>query len=231
MMPESTYWLARIGSWAAILGSLAAAIGNILHPITPRADPVGVARVIADSDAWTAIHLIIIAGTLLMLGGLVAIRHTIRGGLPEALARLGVYAAAIGTAIGLVTLILDGVGAKQLGDQWASAPAADQAIALAVVSANETTNFALAGLFNTAFAGVPFILIGLAVALSDTYPRWLGWVAAAAGLGSIAAGTLQALTGEPTLASLILTIVGPTLIALWVFVMGVLLRRQANLIR
>jgi hypothetical protein len=31
---------------------------------------------------------------------------------------------------------------------------------------NETLNFALAGLFNLSFAGVPFILLGLAVALN-----------------------------------------------------------------
>jgi hypothetical protein len=87
-----------------------------------------------------------------------------------------------------------GVAAKQLADQWAGSPASERAVTLALVSANETTNFALAGLFNMSFAGVPFILLGLAVAFSNAYPRWLGWMAAAAGTGSIAAGALQAFT-------------------------------------
>lgn len=65
----------------------------------------------------TGIHLVIILGTLLMLAGIVAIRHTIAGGLPEALPRLATYAATIGTTIGLATVILDGVGAKVLADQ------------------------------------------------------------------------------------------------------------------
>jgi hypothetical protein len=56
---------------------------------------------------------------------------------------------------------------------------------------------------------------------------WLGWLAAFAGLFSVAAGLVQAFTGEPTVASLVLTIIGPTIISLWVLVMGVLMGRQA----
>jgi hypothetical protein len=57
----------------------------------------------------------------------------------------------------------------------------DRSIALGLVHANETINFARASLFNLVFAGVTFILFGLAVALSDVYPRWLGWVVLVAG--------------------------------------------------
>jgi type II secretory pathway pseudopilin PulG len=78
---------------AAVLGSLCAAIGNVLHPVTPRDDPRGVAQVIADSDAWTLIHIVIVVGIVLMLAGIVGIRYSIDGGIAEALARLGVYAA------------------------------------------------------------------------------------------------------------------------------------------
>jgi hypothetical protein len=49
------------------------------------------------------------------------------------------------------------------------------------VLVEETINFALAALFNILFAGVTFILYGLAVAWSRTYPRWLGWIVVLAG--------------------------------------------------
>jgi hypothetical protein len=129
--------------------------------------------------------------------------------------------------MGLLTVVLDGVAAKQLADQWAATSPAQQPIALAMVTVNEMMNFAIAGLFNMSFAGVPYILFGLAVALGTTYPRWLGWVATAAGIGSIGAGLIQAFTGEPTMVSLVLTIIGPTVIAAWTFVMGILLGRWA----
>jgi len=226
-MSQQGYWLSRIGSACAIIGALGAGVGNVLHPVTPRDDPVGVAQVIAESDAWTLIHIVIILSLILMFFGLVAIGYSIEGGVAEALARLGVFAAAVGTTLGIATVILDGVGAKQLADQWAAAPEATKALALSLVSTNETLNFALAGMFNLSFAGVPFILLGLAVALNGIYPRWLGWLAASAGLFSVAAGLVQAFTGKPTVASLVLTIIGPTIISLWVLVIGALMGRQA----
>jgi hypothetical protein len=123
-------------------------------------------------------------------------------------------------------VILDGVAAKTLADQWAMASESEKTIALNLVSTNETIDFALAGLFNMSFAGLPFILLGLAIALTGVFPRWLGWTAATAGVGSIGAGLVQAFTGEPTIASLILTIIGPTVISLWLLVMGILLLKD-----
>lgn len=225
------YWLLRIGSVAAVLGAVCAGVGNLLHPVTPRDDETGVAQVIADSDYWTPVHLIIVTGTLFMLAGLLAVRHSIaRDGFTDALTRLGMYAATIGTTVGVMTLILDGVAAKQLADQWAAAPESTKASALGLVSINETINFALAGLFNMLFAGVPFVLFGLAVAHAGTdwFPRWLGWVAFYAGIGSILAGIVQAVTGKPTVTSLILTIIGPTVIALWMLVIGGVLWRRTT---
>ena len=89
----STGWTLRIGSAGGILGALLGLIGNLLHPATPTGDPEGVARTIADSRIWVPAHLAIVAGLVLMLGGLVAISQSIQGGLPGALARLGLVAA------------------------------------------------------------------------------------------------------------------------------------------
>ncbi|MGH2754161.1 MAG: DUF4386 family protein [Actinomycetota bacterium] len=224
---ETTHIFA-IGSKAAIVGSLLGLVGNLIHPATPLDDPQGVARVIADSDAWFTIHFGIVIGITLMFGGLIALYHSIRGGLPGALARFGLFAAGVSVAVGLILTILDGVAAKQLADEWASATAGTRFIALQNVLTNETINFALASLFNFIFAGVTFILFGLAVALSDGYPRWLGWAVVAAGVVSIGASLVQGVPGEPTTLSWILTIIGPTVITLWLLVIGVLMGRKAS---
>jgi hypothetical protein len=149
-----------------------------------------------------------------------------------ALARLGAAAAVAGITVGLILVTLDGIAAKQLAEAWATAPPDERATALRLVLASETLNFALAALFNILFAGVTFILYGLAVAWSRQYPRWLGWVVVVAGIGSVAAGLLQAVVGEPTVLSRILTIIFPTVITLWLVDMNVLvLRRAASLER
>jgi hypothetical protein len=220
--------LLKFGGWSAVAGSLLAGVGNLVHPVTPMNDPVGVARVIADSGGWVPVHLAIVVGILLMLGGLVALDHSIGGGTAGTLARFGLWAAVGGVTIGLVLVILDGVAARQLAQEWAAAPPGDQAAALGLVHVNETINFALASLFNVVFAGVTFILFGLAVALSDAHPRGLGWVVLVAGVASVGAGLVQAFTGEPTEASRGLTIFGPTVITLWLMVIGFVLVRMGR---
>jgi Domain of unknown function (DUF4386) len=222
MTPSST-WVRRIGSVAGIVGALLAMVGNLVHPATPTDDPQGVARTIADSQLWVADHLAIVVGLILMLAALVAIADPIRDGLPGALARLGSVAAVAGITVGLVLVTLDGLAAKQLAEAWAAAPPDEQAAALRLVLAEETINFALAALFNILFAGVTFILYGLAVAWSRVYPRWLGWVVVVAGIGSVAAGLVQAYAGESTTVTRVLTIVLPTVITLWLAGMSTLL--------
>jgi hypothetical protein len=224
----SERWIYMIGGVAAIVGSVMGMVGNLIHPSTPLNDSQGVAQTIAESDAWSPIHLTILFGIMLMLGGLVALYHSIRGGIASVLARFGLWAAAVGIAIGVIVVILDGVAAKQLADEWATAPPEERSIALRDVLANETINFALASSFNIVFAGATFLLLGLAVALSGTYPGWLGWIAVGAGILSVGAGLIQAFTGEPTIASRILTIIGPTVITLWLLVIGILLTGKAR---
>jgi hypothetical protein len=78
----------RIGSVAGIVGALLAMVGNLLHPATPSGDPEGVAQTIAESENWVLVHLVIVVGLIIMLGGLVAISRSIEGGLPGALPQL-----------------------------------------------------------------------------------------------------------------------------------------------
>jgi hypothetical protein len=222
MTPSST-WVRRIGSVAGIVGALLAMVGNLVHPATPTDDPQGVARTIAGSQLWVADHLAIVVGLILMLAALVAIADPIKDGLPGALARLGSVAAVAGITVGLVLVTLDGLAAKQIAEAWATAPPDEQAAALRLVLAEETINFALAALFNILFAGVTFILYGLAVAWSRVYPRWLGWVVVVAGIGSVVAGLVQAYAGESTTVTRVLTIIFPTVITLWLAGMSTLL--------
>ena len=134
---------------AGIVGSLLAMVGNLLHPATPIGDPEGVARTIAQSERWVPVHLVIVVGLIFMLGGL---------------AELGYVAALAGVTVGVILVIVDGVAAKHLAEVWEAAPPDQAAAALRVVVAEEAINFALAALFNILFAGVTFILLGLAVA-------------------------------------------------------------------
>ena len=221
-------WVLRIGSVAGIAGALLGMVGNLAHPTTPAAsqDATGLARTIADSGSWVPDHLLILLGLIGMLGGLVAIARRIRGGLPGALAQLGSIAAVAGATVGLLLLSIDGVAAKHLAQAAATAPPTEQAAALHALLAEEAINFALGTLFYILFAGVNFVLLGLAVAWSRIYPRWLGWMAMVAGAGSVAVGLVQGQVGETNAVTRIPSIIFPTVITLWLAWMGVLLLRK-----
>jgi hypothetical protein len=220
-------WTSRMGAVAGITGALLAMVGNLVHPATPAAseDAEGLARTIADSGSWVPGHLVILLGLILMLGGLVAIAQSIQGGLPGALARLGQVAAVAGVTVGLLLLVIDGVAAKHLAQAWATAPPGQQAAPLHALLAEEAINFALGTLFYIQFAGVTFMLLGLAVAWSEAYPSWPGWVAVVAGAGSVVVGLVQGPVGETNAVTRIPSIIFPTVITLWLGWMGVLLLR------
>src|SRR6266568_6897965 len=146
--------------------------------------------------------------------------------LAGALARFGMSAAIIGTAGAVILLSLDGFAAKHLAESWLSAPADARATALAAFSAEDSINFALLSPLNLVFAGVTFVLYGLAAAFSSVYPRWLGWVAVAGGAGGAVSGVIQASIGEPSSITQALGIAAPTIITLWLLVVGILLVRM-----
>ena len=222
---EETFF--RPGAVGGVAAPLLPMVGNPLPPPPPIGDPEGVAQTIAQSESWVLVHLVIVVGLILMLGGLVALSRSIEGGVAGALAQLGYVAAVSGVTVGLVDVIVDGVAAKYLADAWEAAPPEEAAAALRVVLAEEAINFAVASLFNILFAGVTFILLGLAVAWSGEYPRWLGWVVVVAGVGSVPVGLIQAYTGESIGFTRVATIIFPTIITLWVVGMSVLLWRKA----
>lgn len=215
----------RAGGMAAIVGALMGMVGNLLHPSTAGHDRAGVATIIAESAAWTPLHLTIVVGLILMLFGLTALCRSMTTGPSGGFAVLAQVAAVAGIAVGVILVTLDGLAAKHLATAWAAAPPEEQTIALWVLTAEEIFNFALASLFNILFAGVTYLLLGMAVLLGGVFPRYLGWFPIVSGIGSIVAGLIQAYTGASTGITAVLTIVFPTIITLWTAYMGVLLLR------
>src|SRR5215218_1883931 len=231
-MPEAAddrRWVFRIGGGSAVAGALRGLVGNLIHPVTAGPnDPEATARAVAESRIWIPVHLALLVAFVLMLGGLVAIHDAIGGGLPGALARFGLASAVVGTAVAVVLISLDGFAAKHLAESWLASPAADRATAIGPFRAEDAINFALLSPLNLVFAGFTFVLFGLAAALGGTWPRWLGWAAAAGGAGGALSGVIQAYMGEPIAITTALGIAAPTIITLWLLVMGILLLRKRD---
>ena len=221
--------LYRIGAVSAIVGSILAGAVNLLHPRTPHIDRVeAFLPLVAGSAAWVGIHVGILFAVLLWTGALLAVWRSLGTEPGAAWAELGLAGALVSAAIGLVWMAADGIAMKVVADAWASAAAAEKAVAFRDGFVLAKVNIAIFTVWDICFFGVTFILYGLAVATSGAYPKWLGWVAMLAGIGSALVGLNLAYQGPSHLVLNILFPIFSIILTVWVFVMGVLLWRRAG---
>jgi hypothetical protein len=211
-----------------LLGLVVVVISTQLHPAheNPMDNPA-VFREYAQSDLWIAVHLGQFAGFLLIIGGLVALYFSIaiRPDAAAAVARFGLAAAITTGASFTILQAVDGVALKRAVDAWASAPSDQQAAAFAAAEAIRWIEIGVNSL-SFSLVGLTFVIYGVALALVNDYPRWIGWLAVAAGIAHLIRGVGVAYQGfVPSIAALI----GLALLALWTVVMAVSMWRQSNL--
>ena len=226
-MPERT--LTRIGSISMVIGAILFTAANMLHPRSPDIEVTAEqVETVADSSIWLTGHLLLGLGALLMLGGLVALQRSITSQPGASWARLGYVAALLSTGLVVVLMGVDGIASKVVHDAWASAAGPDKAVALAISEAVEEIDIGLFSMYIIVFFGATFILYGLAVALSEVYPKWLGWVAVGLGSASLIVGTVQAYNGLSVLGTNYLFSGVASLLTIWVLVMGIMMWRKTR---
>jgi hypothetical protein len=219
----------KIGAVALPIGVLLIAISEIFHP--SREDPMdfpAVFREYAQSDVWTTVHLGEYFGfLLLLLGGLVALYYPVRArpGVGAGLAPFGL-AAAVATAASFTVLqAVDGITLRYAVDAWVSAPAPQKPAAFAAAEAVRWTEIGMNAL-SYFLAGLALFTYGLAIALGRAYPRWAGLIAALSGAALMYNGVIE-VAYEGFVASVV-KLVGLALLALWAFVMAVLMWRDGG---
>ena len=197
--------------------------------IGPTFDPDDTAAFLQDTaESTTSVegYLLVFVGNALLVGALVALYRSITEGPGAALAQLGFATALVALAVNAVWLGIQGFATKEVAEAWVNAPAQEKATDFRVAEAMQHMIIGVASLGGLLY-GTAILLYGLAVALSNIYPRWLGWVAVVVGLGAAVGGFLLFLTG-PSLGTLIPYALFSILSLLWVLVMGVLMWRRAS---
>jgi len=226
-MPERS--ILRIGSVSAIVGSVLGLVVNLLHPRSASLEhPEAFLQMIAGSNIWVGDHVGILFAVLLVTGGLIAVERSIAGEPGNAWARLGFAGSLVSAGILSVLMATDGITIKVLARAWASAPEAEKAAAFRAAHALALVDFAVFSVWTVVFFGVTIFLYGLALLTSAVYPKWLGWVAVLASIGSALVGLNLAYRGPSVLAANVLFPIFSIVITLWVLVMGVLLWRKAG---
>jgi hypothetical protein len=217
--------LRRLGAVAAVAGTLPQVVAGSSQAALLGTGEVTLAA-LADLPDWTwpLVYLGFVVGALLWVVALVALAQEMAGGTAWALGRLAAATAIVGAALHAVDGTLNAVGLAGLARAWATAPDAERAVL-------EQNGDLLLRLLDATWAGVialfhgaPFVLAGLAVALSPRYPAWLGWVGFASGVGSVVVGV-----------AILFDAVGPgpavpfaVLLSLFMVVLGWLMWTQTN---
>jgi hypothetical protein len=188
--PGGLRLLLRIGAVAAVVGTVlqVAAGTSQTTQLGAGAEPALASLASLPGWSWPVTYFGFMFGAVLWVGALVALAATLGDGASWALGRLSVAAAIIGATVHVVDGSLNAGGLAGLAMAWEAAPESERAalvqnadLLLRVLDAT------WAGVI-TLFHGVPFVLAGLAIALSRRYPAWLGWVAIIGGAGSLIVG-------------------------------------------
>lgn len=208
-----------------LTGGLLALIGNGLHPHVPDTDPAATIAALASDAMWIWIHLAIIGGILLIIGGLVLFARVLVGSPAEPLARLAVIALLIGGAVVTVSMSVDGFGMKALAVAAQAAPATETAAALRAAIAVDTMDFGIWSMGMLILFGAGFGCFALALASSRLLPLWLAALAAAGALLSGMAALVQIAAGGETQDAETMFLVGSMLLTAWVILLGLRLWR------
>jgi hypothetical protein len=212
--------LLRIGALTGVLGVVVEVVMDQLHPARSQPnDSAAAFREYAQSAIWTWVHIGQFLGTVLILTALLALARTLarQPGPAGALALLGAAAAVITTSIFAVQMAVDGVALKAAIDVWTKASgSAGEASAFQLADGLRSIEKGLGGFFQMV-NGLTLLALGVSVALGRMYPRWLGWIGAAAGAGFLVGGMVTANTGFSATASTVL--LAPLLFFI-VFVLG-----------
>lgn len=193
-------YLARIGAVAAVIGAVTLFIATLLHPM--EADPNDAVAAFTEYAAdpfWVTSHLGQFVGVLLLGAGLVALAAVLDPGAPLAWAQIGRLGTTVSVAATAALQAVDGVALKVVVDRWAAAEGAERTRAFEAAFAVRQVEIGLASLTGLTF-GLTITVFGVAMLLGRRFPAWLGWVALAGGLGTVAGGIAQAYTGFSRLA-------------------------------
>lgn len=195
MLTDETQTLDRNRAIAATGGGLAAVGGFgyfvllLVHGDLPDQTTAAALEHIAGRAEWSLLKWMLIASVLCWVGAFWMLAHTFRRSSSWVLGHLASAGVTVGATLVLVEYSVMGYGVKNVAGAWAGSTGPEQEVSLIVGHALLGVTGGLFLNFITWLIGMPFLLLGLAVALEDEYPRWLGWIGVVCGAGAFVSGT------------------------------------------
>jgi hypothetical protein len=219
---------ARFGAVSAAAGSLTLLAGTILHP--SGADPNVPAAAFAEyaaSRSWVAVHLIQLAGIVLLVLALISLSRLISGSSDTIWGHVGVVFAAASLAIAGALQAVDGIALKVMVDRWAAASGTQKEMLFAAAFAVRQIEVGFAGILSL-FLGVTAVIYGAALVRDDRFSKWLGWLGVVGGLPTAAGGVVIADDGFSNVAMMINMPANVLLLLAWMVGVGAAMWRMRS---
>lgn len=217
-MAQETYKgdvLQRIGGIGLILGSILTIVANVIFP-RPE-DPSQVASYVKmlteHPDRVRLASLGLLLGLWALVPGFAAVYRSITSGAGSAWARLGYYGVIAATAVFSVAIGIDVAAAKAAG---AGAPAVATPIA--------AVGDAVFGVSVLAY-WMSLVILGIGVAWSTVYPKWIGWIMIVASVVAAVAGSTRLLMDASTTSEMVFG-AGALVTSVMALVLGVIVTRR-----
>jgi hypothetical protein len=227
---QSQQKLIRFTAVSAIVGAILAMIGNGLHPHLTNPTLEAFLNLVATREDWLVVHLTVILSIFCIVGGLFGVYRTIHIEPAAGFAQLGFGLAIAGSTVVAVNVASDGFAMKHIATLWANASEAEQSALLPAAEVLYQSNLGFYTVWIFLFLGFPFMLYGLALIQSNSYPRWLGWAGLISGVGCIVVGCLQFVGGETSFLTTMFLVFSVT-ITLWMLAIGIFLWRKSDVTR
>jgi len=176
------------GGCLGVVGGAGYFVVLLLHGDLPDHSTVAAFEHVAGRPAWGLLKWLLIACVFCWVGAFAMLADSIRGGMSSILARWATVSVMLGATLVLIEYSVLGYGFRNAAEAWAAAPAPEQEALLLVGDALLAMTGGLFLNFISWLLGLPFMLMGLAVALDSAFPRWVGWVAVLGGAGAFLSG-------------------------------------------
>jgi hypothetical protein len=181
----------KLGGILAILGGLGYFITLLVHGDLPDQTTEIALNHIAGRPEWATLKLSLIVSTMLWVGAFVALASSLSHGASWLLARMAAAVLLIGATVVVVEYSILGYEIKQIADAWHVASGSEREHHLLIAEALLGVTSGLFLSFIAWLLGLPYVLMGLAIAFGRTYPGWMGWLAVIAGGGALLGGTTR----------------------------------------
>lgn len=215
---------------AAVIGPLLYVAVTLLHPSGVANDNPATFRQYAMAQTWIAIHLAQLACLVLGLVGIAGIAASMlqfqENARLLALLAVGLAVASIPIAVALQSV--DGIALKRAVDAWVAEGGTVGSPSFAAARAIRWLEEGLNAVLGLTL-GLTVILAGAAMVRGAVYPRWMGWIGVAIGIGVLIGAILVAEAGFSPAAQVWVLARNPAL-WIWTAVAGVLMWRRLRLL-